>query len=237
MPRGRPAAKRTASKKTTRKSSVKRTRKNDRIVTVNFDGVELGGGSNVPEGEYPAAIESVEQAESNAGYPMLRFILVITSGKQKGKKLYYNPSLQPQALWNLRGMLDACGVETPESSFDIDLDEMIDTEVGVGVTIGQHEGRDRSQVSDFFPIEEVGESSSDEDEEEPEENEEEESEEEEGEAEELTADDIRTYKAPELQELIDENELEVDLSEYKTIAKKRQAVIDEMIEQGMIEEE
>ena len=221
MPRGRPA-----TKKTTKRKSTKRTRKNDRIISVDFEGVETGGANLVPEGEYAATILSGEQYTAQSGNEAVKWVIEVTDGKYKGKKIYHNTSLQTQALWNLRGMLDACGFETPDSQYDIDLDEIEGAEVGIGVSVTEYEGRDQSRVSDFFPLDELNTSSDD-----AEENEEE------GEGEEITPDDIRTYKLADLEEMVEEYGLEVDLQSEKTLARRRKLVIDAMTEEGYFEEE
>ena len=229
---------RRTTKKTTKRKSTRA--KKSRVISVDFEGVETGGGSNVPGGEYAASIASAEEVESSTGNPMIKWVVEITNGRQKGKKLYHNTSLLPQSLWNLRGLLHACGLETPDSSYDLDLDEVEGAEVGIGVTIGQHEDNDQSRISDFFPIEEFNETDEESDEEDDDEEESEETEEEteeEGEYEEITPDDIRTYKLAELEELIEEYELDIDLKSKKTIAQRRKLVIDALTEEGVFEEE
>ena len=220
---------RTTKKATTRKST-KRGRAKSRIVSVNFEGVETRAGSDVPEGEYLAKVVEVEEYESqSSGNPVLKWKFEIVKGEEKGKVLFHNTSLQQQALWNVRGLLEAAGIETPDSAFDIDLDEMVDVEVGVGVVIREWEGRDQSRIADFFPVEEFEENG--EEEEEDEEGEDEENEEE-GEEESITPEDIKAMKSSELESAVEEYELDVDLSKLKNLARKRNAVVKAMTEAG-----
>ena len=54
---------------------------------------------------------------------------------------------------------------------------------------------------------------------------------------EVTADDINGMNQDELEELVEEHELEVDLDDYKTLRKKRTAVVDAAEEAGILAED
>lgn len=58
-----------------------------------------------------------------------------------------------------------------------------------------------------------------------------------GEGGEVTADDIGGMNQDELEELIEEHDLDVDLDDYKTLRKKRTAVVDAAEEAGILEED
>lgn len=58
-----------------------------------------------------------------------------------------------------------------------------------------------------------------------------------GEGGEVTADDIAGMSQDELEELVEEHELDVDLDEFKTLRKKRTAVVDAAEEAGILEED
>jgi len=74
----------------------KKTKKN--VLKIDFTNVEPGG--KVPEGDYPVRVREVTVEESSSGNPYLKWIFEIIDGKHKGKVLYHNTSLQPQALFN-----------------------------------------------------------------------------------------------------------------------------------------
>lgn len=54
---------------------------------------------------------------------------------------------------------------------------------------------------------------------------------------EVTADDINAMNQDELEELVEEHELDVDLDDYKTLRKKRTAVVDAAEEAGILAED
>src|SRR5690606_38242185 len=68
--------------------------------------------------------EVTKETSSNSGEDYLAFVYKVAEGRHEGKTVYDNCSLQPQALWRLRGVLEALGEEVPDSEMDIDLDDL-----------------------------------------------------------------------------------------------------------------
>lgn len=147
-----------------------------RMVTIDFEGVESGGGKiHVPEGDYKFEIVEIKTKKgSESGKPVLFFHLKLNSGPKggNGKILRHSCSLQKQALWNLRNLLEACGKEVPSKPVKIDLDKLIGLEGAVSVVDGEYDGKTTSEVATFYPASDFG--NTGEDIEEPEETEEEE---------------------------------------------------------------
>ena len=199
-----------------------------RIVTIDFTGVEAGGGA-VAEGKYEVEVVEVTEEEGEAG-PYLAFeYKIIGPGKAKGK-LWDNVSLSKQSLWRARGVLEALGVETPDDEADIDLDDLMGRTVGVEVSHETYNKKVRARITDFF---EMG--ASEEDEETPKKDEEDAPKKKKKKG--LTSDDVLELDDEGLEELVKEHELEVDLEEYNTTRRKRAAVIEALTEAGVIEEE
>lgn len=122
-----------------------------RIVTVDMTGVEAS--TLVPEDDYVIAVKdvTVETAkESNKRY--LKWKFQVAEGKYAGQALYHNTSLQPQALFNLKGLLIALEVPVPQSALRLNLDEMIGLTCGATVGHERFEGKDRARITDFFPL-------------------------------------------------------------------------------------
>jgi len=188
------------------KKKGKKGKKKGRVINVDFTGVKSGGGaSKVPEGEYLVKVVEVEEGTSEkSGKSYLNWVLEITEGKYKGKRLYHITSLQPQALFNLRNTLEACGIEVPESPQDINLDDLPDYEMGVEVEIEEYEGKKRSKVVGTFPAEELDEDydgDDDEDDEDEDEDEDDEDEDEDEEDEDDEDEDEEDYEEMSLKEL------------------------------------
>jgi hypothetical protein len=156
--------------------AIKKSSKH-RVVSVNMEGVESGG-QVVEDGIYPVIIHEIEEKESSSGNPMLLVKWKITGKKGKGALLWDNLSLQPQALWRLKGMLEALGEDVPDSMLDLDLDDLVGKEARVQVENEKYEGKDRPRVTAYASLEDKGDDEEDEEEAEEEDETEEEDEDE-----------------------------------------------------------
>lgn len=132
-----------------------------RQITVDFAGVESGGSQfiKIPEGDYGFEITVVKQKKSqDKNQPYLEFDLKTNEGNPKGlkKTLKHRCSLQKQALWNLRNLIEACGKNVASKAVKIDLDKMIGWKCAGTVIDGdEYNGRKRSTISAFFPVEDL----------------------------------------------------------------------------------
>jgi len=126
------------------------SRRSKGAVTVNFSGVESGG-RKCPDGTYEAEVTSAEMEESSSGNPMIVAKWKITKGKFKGTTLFDNISLQPQALWKLKTILEAMGIEAQEE--DVEASEYAEAIVGESCTImvvnETYEGEQRPKVTGY----------------------------------------------------------------------------------------
>jgi hypothetical protein len=258
---------------------------NKNIIKVDFSGVE--GRIALPEGDYRLIVCEVSQDTSENGnaYLKWKFKTIHETEALNDRTLYYNTSLQPQALWNLRNLLDTLGIEVPDGPLDIDLKELVDCEMMGLIENETYNGKKQSKIVDFMPCDEEEDVKVEEGDQEAVEGitqeeiegstEEElneiiekydlevnlkkaktikkkralvleaceeagylvEEEEEGGEAVKLSAYEINAMKTDELENVIDQYDLDIDLSDYNTKRKKQNAVIDSMEESGFLEEE
>lgn len=126
----------------------KKGTKRRRSITVDMEGVESGG-KIVPDGTYNAKVEEIEEKESSNENDMLVVKWRILSGKGKGGLVWDNISLTPQALWRLKGLLEALEIEVPDGSMDLDIDELIGQEASIQITNEKYEGKDRPRVTGY----------------------------------------------------------------------------------------
>lgn len=164
--------------------SRSRSKKKTGTISVDFEGVESGGGRPVPDGMYLGAPTKITEEEGeDSGEPYLAFRWKTEEGLSRGTKkgvggiVFDNVSLQPQSLWKLRTILECMGYEVEDGPMDVDIEDLVGEQCGIEVTNEEWEGRDRPRITGFAPPE--GEGESEEEEEEPEEEEEEDYEEEE----------------------------------------------------------
>ena len=135
-------------------------------VNVDLSGVETSRRA-IPEGTYSLVVNQVEQKTSREGNPMIAFEFEVSEGPHKGAKLFENCSLQPQALFKLKSVLMALGMEIPNKAFDLNLKDLIGLECEVEVGHETYEGKKRARILEYINPEE-SESSEEEDEEEEE---------------------------------------------------------------------
>lgn len=127
------------------------------VISVDFSNVEASG---VPdEGDYILEVDEVETKTSdNSGSDYLAITFKITDGQFKGKKVWHNCSLQPQALFNLRGLLEALGFEVTTGKFEFDPADMIGESCGATLAHETYNGKVKARPVEFFSAEDVEES-------------------------------------------------------------------------------
>lgn len=81
---------------------------------INFKNVETGGSLGpLPSGGYNARIAKIEEKKSQAGNMYLSFEFNVTdNGSYKNRKIWESFPLTENALWKLKQVLDAVGVDT-----------------------------------------------------------------------------------------------------------------------------
>jgi len=200
------------------------------VLKLNFKGIETA--SLVPEASYPITPVEIEKDESQEGNDYLAWEFIITEGKFKGQKLYHNTSLLPQALWNLKGTLEAFGIEVPDGVMNLDLGAICDPEnvAGCEVYHDTFDGKKRAKIGDIFPVEALDDDEESDDDDEDDEDEDDSEDDDSEDDDEVTKEDIEGMSADELAEFVEENEVDVKLKKIKSLKKKRAAVIEALFE-------
>lgn len=144
---------------TPRRSNSRRSNKKS-TVSVDFKGVESGG-KVIPEDDYLLRVDEVELKNSDgSGEDYLSFVFEVDDGDFSGTKLYHNCSLQPQALFNLRSLLEALGFEVPDGPMDLEPADLIDLTCVGSVYHEKYQGKTKNKLSEFRSGEEEEESPS-----------------------------------------------------------------------------
>ena len=134
-------------------------------VNVDLSGVEASRKA-IPEGTYEVVVNEATQKNSRDGNPMIAFEFEVAEGAHKGAKLYENCSLQPQALFKLKSVLLALGMNIPNKAFDLNLRDLVGLTCEVEVGHEVYEGKKRARILQYNDPEEAREDDSDEDDEE-----------------------------------------------------------------------
>ena len=136
-------------KSPSKKTSKKRGRSKKNVVTVDFTGVESGGGIPTPDGIYIGEVVKAEQEVSSTGNDMISVVYKTNIGS----RVYHHYSLQPQALFNLKTALECMGYEVPDSSLDVDVDALVGESCGLDIQNETYEEKDRPKVVGHLPLE------------------------------------------------------------------------------------
>lgn len=129
------------------------TRGKKSTVSINMEGVRSDG-VVVPEDDYIVQVDEVEvRTSDDSGQDYLSFTFEISEGDHKGKKLYHNCSLQPQALFNLRGVLESLGMDVPDGPMDLDPADLVGLSCSVAVQHEDYKGKTKARIVEFRPEE------------------------------------------------------------------------------------
>ena len=123
-------------------------------VNVDLSGVEASRKA-IPEGTYEVVVNEATQKDSRDGNPMISFEFEVAEGAHKGAKLYENCSLQPQALFKLKSVLLALGMDIPNKAFDLNLRDLVGLTCEVEVGHEVYEGKKRARILQYNDPEET----------------------------------------------------------------------------------
>jgi ribosomal protein L12E/L44/L45/RPP1/RPP2 len=122
-------------------------------VSVNFKGVDAGGRS-IRDGWAVGKITEAELTTAKeSGNEMFKIVIQAKNGKQTAK-VWDNLVLTPNALWKMRSLLEAAGVEVDEEDdMKFTADDLLDLEeFDVEVVNEDYEGRPRPRVAGFAAL-------------------------------------------------------------------------------------
>lgn len=129
----------------------KPVRKKGNTVTVNMAGVSAEGGSTLfPEGPQLFEVEeaTIEDSQSS-DYQYIAVKLRAVDGKYEDKYAYDNVSLSPKALWKLRQLMEAGGLEVEDAEMEIDPEELIGLVVVGEVIHEEYKGKPKTKISGY----------------------------------------------------------------------------------------
>lgn len=203
------------------------------MISIDFTKEESSGGARVrvPEGDYRVKVKSVKPDSSNAGNPMLVWEFTGVEGKLKGKTLRDYTALTPKALWKVRSIFEAIGVEVEGKSLNFKPAQVVGKELGVTVEDDEYEGKISSKINDYIDLEtlagsDVGDPDDEDDETVEDDDTEADEEDEDGE------DDLDDLDRAELKKLIKSEELDITVKKSWTDDDIRDAIREARSEGG-----
>lgn len=130
-------------------------------LSVDFSNVEErregGKAAHVPEGDYLLQVRGItlesKKDDSSSKYLKWRFGIFEPKKFSTAGLVYHNTSLKPEALWNLRNLLEDLGIKVPKSIMGIPLSQIVERKMIVGATLADGEpynGKVRSEIVATF---------------------------------------------------------------------------------------
>lgn len=114
-------------------------------VKVDFTGVESF--NRASEGQHVVKIATAEMRESQGGNDMISVAFEVTKGQDKGARVFENYPLAENALWKLKGMLQAIGMKC-EGKVQLDLDKLVGKVCIIEVVHEEYDGKLRARVQE-----------------------------------------------------------------------------------------
>lgn len=88
-------------------------------INVNLEDVESGF-EIFPDDTYKVELQPTSKIRKSDAGAFIQWIAKCTEGEMEGKLIGWNSSLLPQALWNLKALLEAIDVEWDEEGFELE---------------------------------------------------------------------------------------------------------------------
>lgn len=116
------------------------------MANLNLDFSNVQSNVVLEEGMYNVTIEKVEEKTASTGKPML---LVRFKEEEQGAVLFENYVLTEEALWKLKELLSAAGIEC-NGAVDFDTDELVGLMFKAKIIKEQYNGSDVNRIKKVF---------------------------------------------------------------------------------------
>ena len=128
---------------------------------IDFSNVSSGFDPIAP-GTYAAKVTGIEMKQGPKG-PYIKWEMTLSDPELSTRKVWYNTSLSPQSLWNLKQMLlEAFSFSAEELSTSFDTDTLLDlvgTDVAVVLVDDEYQGNPTTRVAAVKHESQAGDSS------------------------------------------------------------------------------
>jgi len=132
---------------------------------VDFRNVKEGGNFRPrrrPEGDYEAKIVKVDDHTSNAGDEGWVFTVQIKGDARSTYPIY--ASAEEKQAWKVRKLFIACGLPVPKKLVLVDPNKLLNKTLGVVLVDDEYNGRTKSSIDEFIPVEDIQGNADDDDE-------------------------------------------------------------------------
>lgn len=123
-------------------------------IKLDFSNVTGGNFEPIPAGDYVVEIEKVENRTAKSGNEMLSLTFNVMEGEYEGRKIFDLYVLTEKALWKLKDLLVAVGVDT-EGMVDLDVDDLVGEVFVANIEIQESQGYDpQNRIKQHKPLDE-----------------------------------------------------------------------------------
>lgn len=119
------------------------------MAKIKVDFTDMKEFADITSGKYIAKIKSWSMEEGEKA-PYILWKLQIASGEAKGSMIDHRTSLSPKALFGLRDMLVAFGINVPKSAIAVDPDKFIGRNIGIEIVMRPWDGKEYPNVKKVF---------------------------------------------------------------------------------------
>ncbi len=121
-------------------------------IKLDFSNVTGGDYTPIPADDYVVEIEKVENRTAKSGNEMLSLTFNVMEGEYEGRKIFDLYVLTEKALWKLKDLLVAVGVDT-EGMVDLDADDLVGEVFVAKVEIQESPGYDpQNRIKQHKPL-------------------------------------------------------------------------------------
>jgi hypothetical protein len=120
-----------------------------RILMLNLDFSSVPSREPLDEGMYNLTIAKVEETTSSTGNPMLK-VEYDVNGVEGNRKLWDNYVLIDKAMWKLKELFDALGIDT-SAVVEMDVTELVGMQVTAKVVQDTYQGDVVNRVKKIYP--------------------------------------------------------------------------------------
>lgn len=124
---------------------------------INVDFSNVKEDYSIPVGKMNVKIKGVT-TEDGKEYPYLKWDLQILDGEGKGLSINHITSLSPKALFGLKDLLEAVGIDVPKSSVSFDPNKLIGKKLRIQTFEKEQNGKTYVNVKKVFKVSDASDS-------------------------------------------------------------------------------
>lgn len=112
----------------------------------SLDLTDVSSGYNIPAGDYPAKVVSIEQGQSKAGNPMFTWVFALIGDKFPGREFKNFTALTPAAMFKVAETLQALDVGAAGKVVNFKKADVLNKQVMLQIEDDEYNGEKSSRI-------------------------------------------------------------------------------------------